>query len=222
MQSHDLQLRRVALIATLVVLLVGGALIGIPAMFSLAASPSPQQTTGRAPASVTAEAPAEGAPPLPTIAQLTADTSASPIANAATAVESAASTVPTVGTPQDAGGSSDADGTDLAARLAAQLACIQPGTRHDVALDLPAAALAQQETASPPAAGTIQIHGSQSQQLLLAADVVAELRAEGGRCGETLVFGVPPLEWLPKGTHFGVGVAMRDNGALATILMHSR
>jgi hypothetical protein len=108
--------------------------------------------------------------------------------------------------------------TDLTSRLAAHLACIQPQARHDPALDAQAMNLARQDTIQPPASGAIQLAGSREQRIFLGADLVADLRVPGGRCGETLVFSVPPLPWLPAGTRFGIGIDQRSEGIVVVVV----
>lgn len=108
--------------------------------------------------------------------------------------------------------------TLLTSRLLEHLACLAPHARHDVALDARAAELAGQDGTSLPASGAIQIAETDRQRILLSAEALADLHAEGGRCGETLIFGVPPLEWLLPGTRFGLGAALRDGGSAVVVV----
>jgi hypothetical protein len=113
-----------------------------------------------------------------------------------------------------------APATDVALReaLAHHLACLAPHARRDRALDARAAELADREDSPLPAAGLIQITQTDGQYILLGADALADLRVADARCGETLIFGVPPLEWLPAGAHFGLGIAMRSGGAIVVVV----
>jgi hypothetical protein len=95
---------------------------------------------------------------------------------------------------------------------------MQPGARHDAMMDAQAANLARQATTPLPPSGVIQMHALDGQYLLLGADAVTNLRAGAGRCGETLIFGVPPLDWLANGARFGLGVDVREGGAVVAIV----
>jgi hypothetical protein len=109
-------------------------------------------------------------------------------------------------------------GGDLAASLAAQLTCLQTRAQHDQDLDARAAALARQDATSLPSQGALHIAAADGHHLLLGPDMVAGPGVQHGRCGETLIFGVPPLAWLPEGTRFGIGVDQRGDGIIVVIV----
>jgi hypothetical protein len=219
MDQQERQLRRVALIGAVVSLLVGGALIAAPALLSFAASAprKPDRNGHIQPGSLPADRGA--AAPLPTIARPAIALTTPPISDTPTAVSTAEAA--SAGEVLAADASSQPQNTrdtELATHLVDHLRCLQPGAQHDPALDLQASDLAYQQTTALPQAGVIQVHAQDGQYLLLGADTVADLRSQEGRCGETLIFGVPPLDWLPSGALFGLGVDLRERGAVVAIV----
>jgi hypothetical protein len=108
--------------------------------------------------------------------------------------------------------------TDVATRLAWHLGCLQPTAHHDAALDGLAMEQARRETVQLPSQGTIQIAGANAQRILLGPDQAALLEAASERCGETLIFGVPPLDWFHNGVRFGLGVDRRPEGAVIIVI----
>jgi hypothetical protein len=107
---------------------------------------------------------------------------------------------------------------DLAARLAKSLTCLQRSAQHVPELDARAAELAKEEMTPLPQAGVIQLEGKDGQRILLGSDMLADLRIEQARCGETLIFGVPPLEWLAQAARFGIGVSERSEGLVIVVI----
>src|SRR5207248_1077369 len=109
-----------------------------------------------------------------------------------TSVATLAPTAASNGSGAIATSAAPASDAALKARLLQHLECLAPRARHDVALDTSAAEMAGQDDTLLPASGTIQIAETGRQSILLSAESLAELNAVGGRCGETLIFGVPP------------------------------
>ena len=219
MSKQERQIQRIALIGTLVVMLVGGALSVVPMLLSFIqpAVAQPDDTV-RLPSSSTATGNNVSAPRLPTIALPTLLPTIAPIATeplvaSPAARETSAALLPTAAPTRGYSAANDI----LVARLVAHLLCLQPGAHHDPTLDRQAVNLARQETTSLPETGAIQIYTPKGLQLLVSTSVVADLRSDEGRCGETLIFGVPPLDWLPRSADFGVGVDIRENGAVIVI-----
>jgi hypothetical protein len=215
--KQEVQLRRVALISALVVVLAGGTLMVAPALLSSAA-PAPRNSDIAIAAGSVSPAMAASAPPLPTIAR-----PASARATSSAVAEQASPS--SIGTDTSAGSSpagaaahlsSNAD-SQLTGRLVAHLSCIQPGAHHDPELDARAAELARQDDTPLPTTGVIQVVGNDVQHILISADALADLRTAGGRCGETLIFGVPPLDWLLPKARFGLAVVTRSAGALVVV-----
>jgi hypothetical protein len=220
MDDLEARLRRVGIIGTLVVLGVGSLLLAASVLPSFAArsavlETAPQETARALPQHA-------GAAVLPTLPRL-------PTISVPTSAASPGGVVPPLSTDGSAGAtalhptptiSEDAVGAHLMPILVKHLACIAPGARHDVALDPQAAVLAQQDDTPPPTQGSIQIAERAGQRILLGADMVADLRDNSGRCGETLIFGVPPLDWLRSGTRFGLGVAGRSGGVVIVVVTH--
>jgi hypothetical protein len=81
-----------------------------------------------------------------------------------------------------------------------------------------AAEQARQDNAPLPKQGTIQIAAHNGEHILVAADQLADVSRAGGRCGETLLFGIPPLDWLPNGARFGLGVDTRADGVVIVVV----
>jgi hypothetical protein len=215
LRTPEHQFLRVALAGAIVALLIGGLLWLARGLVSVASAPA----TGAVPAAL----PERGFPlaqaaaaPLPTIARRSLASSTLP---------------PMAPTPQPARASSPASpdisvGTTralsttdmaLATQLVRHLACLAPQAQHDTALDAQAAQMAGREDTSLPLAGVIQVEGVDGLHILLDADTLADLRGQPTRCGETLIFGIPPLTWLPADAHFGLGVATRSNGAVVVV-----
>jgi hypothetical protein len=219
MDQQERQLRRVALIGAVVSLLVGGALIAAPALLSFAASAprKPDRNGHIQPGSLPADRGA--AAPLPTIARPPIALTMPPVSGTPTTISPAeaasAGEIPTADASPQPHNTRD---TELAAYLVDHLRCLQPGAQYDPTLDLQASSLAHRQTTALPDAGVIQVHAQDGQYLLLGADTVADLRSQEGRCGETLIFGVPPLDWLPSGAHFGLGVDLRESGVVVAIV----
>jgi len=216
-RSPDTQLLRMALPGALVTALLGVLLwvMRLPMLQPTAPDAVAVPTTGIA---SVAPAPRIGtAVPLPTIVvhHLASRAAQTPIP---TSVATLAPTAASNGSGAIATSAAPASDAALKARLLQHLACLAPRARHDVALDMSAAEMAVQDDTLLSASGTIQITETDRQSILLSAEALAELDAEGGRCGETLIFGVPPLEWLPPGTRFGLGVALRDGGSVVVVV----
>jgi hypothetical protein len=225
MREQEMILRRMGIIGTLIVVVVGGALLMtalIPSLAThLASLQSIEYASLQAMSQRVASEPLRSvrppAPGLPTIllpstipAPSDPVPSTSPLVSGNTHREDRPVAAPAAALAPSS--------TDLTARLAAHLTCIQPEARHDPALDAQVADLARQNTIAPPASGAIQIAGPREQRIFLSPAMVAGLRARGGRCGETLVFGVPPLPWLPAGTHFGIGIDQRSEGIVVVVV----
>jgi hypothetical protein len=220
MDDQEARLRRVGIIGTLVVLGVGALLLAASVLPSFAARSAVLETAPQETARALPRRAGTGAAVLPTAPRLPTITVPTPAA-------SPGRVVPPLSPDGSAGAtalhptpaiSEDAIGAHLMPILIKHLACIAPGARHDVALDPQAAALAQQDDTPPPTQGAIQVVERAGQRILLGADMVADLRDSSGRCGETLIFGVPPLDWLRSGTRFGLGVAGRTDGIVIVIV----
>ena len=224
MREQTIVLRRMGIIGTLVVFVVGGVLLLAALIPSLATRPAsllsvaydslqamPQHLASDPFRSVRPSAPA-----LPTIlVPSTVPAPSAPVPSTSAVVSGTRDREgPGAKPPPTLAPSS----TDLAARLAAHLACIQPQARHDPALDGQAMDLARQDTIQPPASGAVQLAGPSEQRIFLGPDMVADLRVRSGRCGGTLVFSVPPLPWLPAGTRFGIGIDQRSEGIVIVVV----
>lgn len=216
-RSPEIQYPRLALPIALVTLLIG-FLLWIAGLFSL---PSTVPTVVAVP--VAARAPTTHAwgvgtaVPLPTIA---ASQTIGPISRAPTSALVPMMTPQLISAARDGGATTAAPTADatLTARLAHHLSCLAPHARHNVALEAHAAELAVQDISPLPATGAIQIADLHGQRILLGADALAALRAADGRCGETLIFGVPPLTWLPADARFGLAAATHPNGAVVVVV----
>lgn len=219
MDQQERQLRRVALIGAVVSLLVGGALIAAPALLSFVASApgQPDRNGHIQPGSLPADRGA--AAPLPTIARPAIALTTPPVSGTPTAISPAEAASVSEALAADASPQpQNTRDTELATHLVDHLRCLQPGAQYDPKLDPRANDLAHQQTTALPDAGVIQVHAQEGQYLLFGADTVADLRSQEGRCGETLIFGVPPLDWPPSGAHFGLGVDLRERGAVIAIV----
>lgn len=155
------------------------------------------------------------AAPLPTIALLTAQ----PVVAGAP------------GAPGEAGAAGDgsallpaggADATapmsdgELSELLASQLACLRPGMRREAALDSAATSrLADAAETDAPEGGALQLPAGGALLVVTTEEVARE--AAGARCGETLLFGAPPLDWV-AGERFGIAVVGRAGGLVISII----
>jgi hypothetical protein len=216
-RSPEQQLLRVALSGALAALLIGGLLWMTRALVPVPLAPAAADAAPAALSERAAPAAQGRAAPLPTIAQRRLMSSA--------VVPTASTPLPPPALPTaSAGGggvtATAASATDAAftTRLAQHLACLAPRAQHDRALDARAMELARQDDTPIPPTGAVQIAGPDAQRILLSADMLAELYAADGRCGETLIFGIPPLEWLPQNARFGLGIATRAGGAVVVVV----
>jgi hypothetical protein len=216
-RSPEHQFLRVALSGAVMALLIGGLLWLARGLVLVVAPPN----TGAAPAVLLVQvgpvAQVAAAAPLPTIAQrhmVSPTNDISTHSSQPTLDSSTASSDTSVITAA----LSLAD-TALAAQLVRHLACLAPQAEHDSALDAQAAEMTLQEGIPVPSAGVIQVEGAQDLHILLSADALIDLRTQDMRCGETLVFGIPPLTWLPSDARFGLGVATNPSGAVVVIVI---
>jgi hypothetical protein len=221
MDDQEARLRRVGMIGTLVVLIAGGLLLAAPALLTVAARSNdgasaaaprrgPQAIDGRA----AARALHPTTIPLPTIPAPELAAAPAGISTPTLPMRSATeTTLPSTPTTVRDGAA------DLAPLILKHLACLVPGIQHDATLDGIAVARAQQDKTPLPKQGAIQIAEHDGQRILLSADLVIDLRVGDGRCGETLIFGVPPLDWLPRGARFGIGVATHAGAAVVVVIV---
>jgi hypothetical protein len=203
MREQEVLLRRMGIIGTLVVLVVGGALLLAVLIPSLATRPASPQSREYDALQVTPQYLASDpfrfvrppAPALPTIlVPSTVPTPSAPVPSTSAMVS---------GTRDSEGLGAGPTTTlapstpDLTSRLAAHLACIQPQARHDPALDMQALDLARQDTIQPPASGAIQLAAPSEQRIFLGPDMVVDLGVPGGRCGGCYLY----LSWIIHKPH---------------------
>jgi hypothetical protein len=213
-------IRGVVLLITLAALAIGG-LLWVPSLRVGRTPPTtaPVAAANAARAIVVPAPHAAAAEPLPTIAPPSPTPALTPLAMSHGAKMAPTTTATGQMAPAASPPTVPAAGTAaLVAHLIKQLGCIAPGARHDAALDAVAARRAQQDDTPHPTDGTIQIAERDGQRLLLGLNQLAELERPHGRCGETLIFGIPPLDWLPSGTRFGLGVDARDGGVVIVVV----
>jgi hypothetical protein len=215
----EAQLRKAGIIGTLVIIAAGGLLFAATMLPSSAAHPVISQVAQTGPTRTVPAAPREVAvrptvPPLPTIARPAGVVTILPNGTATPTVSSDVQDEQAT----TAAGSTLGATTELATQLAHHLACIQPQAEHAPELDGQALELARHETAPLPAAGALQIEDPAGQRILIGQDRAADLLEVHSRCGETLLFGMPPLSWLSASTRFGIGVDERPDGLVVVVV----
>ena len=207
------QRKRIGLIGILIVVVGSGLLLAPSLLYPVEARPAAQPTHGERvgadPGQATQAALRPTPPPLPTIAV--------PTRTAALAQPSSVSAAPSE-MPVSNGTTVTTHTEEIAAHLAKDLSCLRPDARHAPELDAQAAERAKDDTTPLPQAGVIQLEEQDGQRFLLGADMAADLQAERRRCGETLLFGLPPLEWLSQGSRFGIGVAQKAEGLIIVVV----
>jgi hypothetical protein len=210
--TNDNQLRHLIILGALMAFAIGGLLWGVQLLTSTVPASTAPIARANTASAVTPKAAIAAVAPLPTIVQL------SPTSSPGFPTAVGQATVGATAATATSAPGHMAAAADLAARLLQQLSCLAPGARHDVTLEMAAAERARQDNTSLPKQGAIQIAERNEQRILIGADMLADLSTPGGHCGETLIFGIPPLDWLPNGARFGLGADVRPDGAVIVIV----
>lgn len=111
-----------------------------------------------------------------------------------------------------------ADLSDVRDHLTRELGCLAPRARHDPALDALADERAAQPIPSVDADSIVQIAEQDGQRVVLGSTMLAQITSPSPRCGETLLFGIPPLDWLKDGMRFGLGVELQPHAAVIVVV----
>lgn len=107
----------------------------------------------------------------------------------------------------------------LTAALRAQLQCLAPTTAPDPALDAAAQARITASTRPIPPSGQIVVRQRDRVEIVAAQPMLAAMELPATRCGETTIFGLPPLAWLPPGARWGLAATTLPAGARIVIVV---
>lgn len=115
-----------------------------------------------------------------------------------------------------------AEETAIRERLMWHLDCLTPQAQYDGALDAVAQERAVADVTPPGAAGSTRIYENDGTIIIFSGLTIADLvNNTAPVCGETLDFGLTPLDWPPDGVTYGVGLDLRDTSVVMAVVWES-
>lgn len=104
-------------------------------------------------------------------------------------------------------------------RLLWHLECLTPQAQYDGVLDAVAQERAVADATPPGATGSTRIYEDDGTIIIFSGLTVADLvNNPAPVCGETLDFGLTPLDWPPDGATYSVGLDMRDTSVVLAVV----